>query len=131
MLTGIGIDVIETRVVERLLRELGSKFLDVALRPSEIANLPPPAGRPMYIARVLAAKEAGMKALGLGLGPSTTWRSFAVDDRPGVLSLRWTHPDADRTRFHLALSRSAGVVIATAWAFSESDDAAGTNGAVP
>lgn len=119
MLTGIGIDVIEIRVVERLLRELGGKFLDVALRPSEIANLPPPAGRPMYIARVLAAKEAGMKALGLGLGPSTTWRSFEVDDRPGVLALRWLHHGSEGTRFHLALSRSADAVIATAWAFAE------------
>jgi len=115
-LTGIGIDVIEIRVVERMLNELGDRFLHLALRPSELARLPDPAGRPMFVSRHLAAKEAAMKALGLGLGPSTSWRSFELEDAGERSRLTWVSKEGRQVKFHVAISRSAHTVTATAWA---------------
>lgn len=115
-LLGVGTDVIEIRVVERLIGALGDRFFRVALRPAELASLPEPAGRPMYVARHLAAKEAGMKALGLGLGPSTAWTSFELMERSGGLSLWWAGAESAGVEFRVAVSRSADAVIATVWA---------------
>lgn len=116
-LIGVGIDVIEIRVVERMIQEMGDKFLRLALRPSELDRLPEPAGQPMFVSRHLALKEAGMKALGLGLGPSTAWRSFEVNDTRSEVSLRWLSSGNQGVHFQAAVSRSAKTVIASAWAF--------------
>lgn len=115
---GIGIDVIEVRVVERMIRELGDRFLRLALCPRELERLPEPPGRPIWVSRNLAAKEAAMKALGLGLGPSTTWRTFEVIDTPGRPELRWLHREGSDVGFRIGISRSPGIVIATAWALA-------------
>jgi len=123
-LTGVGIDVIEIRVVERMLNELGDRFLQLALRPSELARLPEPPGRPMFVSRHLAAKEAAMKALGLGLGPSTSWRSFELEETEHRSRLTWISTEGRQVTFHVAISRSADTVIATAWA--EEDAACAT-----
>jgi len=105
--------------VERMLREMGDRFLRLALRDEELARLPDAPGQPMFVSRILASKEAGMKALGLGLGPSTTWRSFEMLDQPGRPGLRWVRQEGVGVRFELGVSRSAKTVIATAWAFRE------------
>ncbi|MBP7559633.1 MAG: 4'-phosphopantetheinyl transferase superfamily protein [Armatimonadetes bacterium] len=118
-LIGVGVDVIEIRVVERMIHEMGEKFLRLALRPSELARLPDPAGQPMFVSRHLAAKEAGMKALGLGLGPGTAWRSFEVVDDPSGVTMDWLNPGGEAVRFRVAVSRSAKTVIASAWAFGD------------
>ncbi len=120
-LIGIGIDVIEVRVVERMLHEMGERFLKLALRDEELERLPDAPGQPMFVSRILASKEAGMKAVGLGLGPSTTWRSFAMLDEPGRPGLRWVREEGAKVRFELGVSRSAKTVIATAWAFREEE----------
>jgi holo-[acyl-carrier-protein] synthase len=116
-LIGVGVDVIEIRVVERMIHEMGSRFLRLALTATEMEKLPDPAGQPMYVSRHLAAKEAGMKALGLGLGPGTAWRSFQVHDDPSRVSMEWLSPGGEEISFQLAISRSAETVIASAWAF--------------
>lgn len=120
---GIGIDVIEVRVVERMIQELGERFLRLALCPAELERLPDPAGQPIWVSRNLAAKEAAMKALGLGLGPSTTWRAFEVLDGPR-LELRWRHGHDIDVEFRIGISRSPGIVIATAWALAPVEEGA-------
>ena len=115
-IVGVGIDVIEIRVVARMIEEMGDRFLRLALREGELERLPEGPGRPMAVSRTLAAKEAAMKAVGLGLGPTTTWRSFEVIDRPGSLVLLWLRPEGADVEFRAGVSRSADTVIATAWA---------------
>lgn len=115
-LVGIGVDVIEVRVVERMIRELGERFFRLALCTAEMERLPDPAGRAMWISRNLAAKEAAMKALGLGLGPSTTWRTFELLDGGRKPQIRWVGAEERDIEFEIGISRSPGVVVATAWA---------------
>lgn len=67
MVVGVGVDVVEVERVERALRRWGEAFLARVYTPSERNRAGGRAGVARLAAR-FAAKEAVMKALGLGWG---------------------------------------------------------------
>jgi len=68
---GIGIDVVEVRRIERALTRWGEAFVTRVFTPGEEGRARHPRVRSRRLAVRFAAKEAVMKALGLG------WRTMA------------------------------------------------------
>ncbi|MDQ7859593.1 MAG: holo-ACP synthase [Armatimonadota bacterium] len=70
-LVGIGVDIVEVDRVERAVARWGEAFLRRVYAPAELARAQSAAGRFPRLAARFAAKEAVMKALGVG------WRALA------------------------------------------------------
>lgn len=71
---GIGVDVIEVRRIDRALGRWGDAFTGRLFTPDEVNRAGSDRVRAMRLAGRFAAKEAVMKALGLG------WRRMAWRD---------------------------------------------------
>ena len=83
MIKGIGIDTIELARIERVYREYGEKFLRRIYSSEERAyslRFKDPVPR---LAARFAAKEACMKALGVGWSNGVRWRDIVVINSPG------------------------------------------------
>ena len=79
MVVGTGIDVVEIERVARSIERYGSRFLDRVYTAAEIAYCQRKRrnAAESFAAR-FAAKEAGAKALGTGIGFGVTWRELEV-----------------------------------------------------
>jgi holo-[acyl-carrier protein] synthase len=87
MLVGLGVDLVETARVERLLARYGGRFVRKLMDPEEEARLPDPLPeRVRALSLAIAAKEAASKALGTGWSRGVRWRDVVVTrgDRPWV-----------------------------------------------
>ena len=111
MIYGIGIDLVDVRRMERVLRRWGDRFVKRVFTETE-AQICLQRGHPTSsFALRFAAKEAFSKALGLGMRQGLRWRDIEVihspEGRPG-LRLRGTSFDICRkkkiARLHLSLS---------------------------
>jgi len=71
MIRGIGVDIIEVPRIERAVARWGEVFLGRVFTEAERHHAGTSPGAPQRLAGRFAAKEAVMKALGLG------WRSMA------------------------------------------------------
>jgi len=67
-LQGIGIDLVENHRIGRLIELYGSKFLSRIYTERELLYCAPKANSVQCFAARFAAKEAFMKAVGMGLG---------------------------------------------------------------
>jgi holo-[acyl-carrier protein] synthase len=87
MLVGLGVDLVETARVERLLSRYGARFVRKLMDPDEEAGLPD-AGpeRVQALSLAVAGKEAASKALGTGWSRGVRWRDVVVTrgDTPSV-----------------------------------------------
>jgi len=77
MIRGVGIDIVEVARVERAVARWGEAFLDRVFTDQERAHAGGTALAAQRLAGRFAAKEAVMKALGLGLG-SMAWREIEI-----------------------------------------------------
>ena len=68
MVQGIGVDLVENRRIERLIRLYGTRFLNRIYTDRELSYCLPKANKVQCLAARFAAKEAVMKAFGRGLG---------------------------------------------------------------
>ncbi len=110
---GIGVDIVDTSRIAGMIARHGDRFLSRALTPRERAKLPKDPSLPIYAARRIAAKEAVIKALGMGLRPGSNWHCFEVEDiRPGWCEVHPRRKDLQQYRFHVAISRHGKMVIA-------------------
>jgi holo-[acyl-carrier protein] synthase len=83
MVIGIGLDLVETRRVERALARFGPRFVGKLMDPQEAAALPEaPPERARALARAVAGKEAASKALGTGWSRGVRWRDVVVTPGP-------------------------------------------------
>lgn len=64
MITGIGIDIVEIRRVEKLIRQYGSRFIKRTFTPKEIKYCKDKPNPAQHYAGRFAVKEALIKALG-------------------------------------------------------------------
>jgi holo-[acyl-carrier protein] synthase len=79
MVIGIGLDLVETQRVARLLERYGERFVRKLMDPAEAAALPEDASeRALRLALAVAAKEAASKALGTGWSRGVRWRDVVV-----------------------------------------------------
>jgi holo-[acyl-carrier protein] synthase len=80
---GVGLDIVETARVVRLLAEYGDRFVSKLMDAAEAAALPvPEAERARALALAIAGKEAASKALGTGWSEGVRWRDIVVATGP-------------------------------------------------
>jgi holo-[acyl-carrier protein] synthase len=87
MLVGLGVDLVETARVERLLSRYGGRFVRKLMDPDEEARLPDTGPeRVQALSLAVAGKEAASKAIGTGWSRGVRWRDVVVTrgDPPSV-----------------------------------------------
>jgi holo-[acyl-carrier protein] synthase len=83
MVIGIGLDLVETGRVARLLDRYGDRFVAKLMDPEEAGTLPQEgAARARRLALAVAAKEAASKALGTGWSHGVRWRDVVLSAEP-------------------------------------------------
>ncbi|MFN4263660.1 MAG: holo-ACP synthase [Thioalkalivibrionaceae bacterium] len=139
MIVGLGSDVVQSARIGAAWARFGERFLNRVLHPDErvawqgrfdaVEAVRPPKDWALaslqeqaavaWLARRFAAKEAAAKALGTGLGATTSWRDIVVlNDGNGRPRLRFEGGAARRAevlgtmRMHVTLSDDAGVAFA-------------------
>ncbi|CAN5344763.1 holo-ACP synthase [soil metagenome] len=81
-LFGIGIDVVETARIRRLIERQGDRFLDRVFTDGEIGYCRASKFPEQRYGARWAAKEAVSKALGTGIGETLGWKDIEVVRRP-------------------------------------------------
>ena len=104
MVIGLGTDLTEIERVERSIARFGDRFLERVFTARERAYCMRKKTSGESFAARFAAKEAGAKALGTGIGRGVVWHDFEVRREPG-----------QRPTLHLSgraaeLARGLGVV---------------------
>jgi holo-[acyl-carrier protein] synthase len=79
LVVGLGVDLVETSRVERILARWGDHFLAKLMEPAESQRLPSGPGRAAALALAIAGKEATSKALGTGWSRGVRWRDVVVE----------------------------------------------------
>ena len=115
MILGIGLDLVTVDRVDRMLERHGDRFLRRCFAPGELRR-PEDAE---HLAGLLAAKEAGYKALHRPTDPLFGWRDMqvthATSGRPELgFHGRAALAAADRglTRAHLTITHHGGLAAA-------------------
>ncbi|HYM91966.1 MAG TPA: holo-ACP synthase [bacterium] len=122
MIRGLGIDVIEVDRIRRAVARWGEGFLFRVFTPAELSRGSASPGAAERLAGRFAAKEAVMKALGLGrLGVGWQEIEITVDPlgKPGVRLMGRAAAVADRLgirAWRLAISHTRLLAIAQALA---------------
>ena len=89
MIYGIGIDIVSIRRIESMLERWGPFFTQRVYTPGEIAFCEGKSNPGQHFALRWAAKEAMLKALGLGLRGGIKWTDIeVVNDSYGQPSLK-------------------------------------------
>ena len=91
MIQGIGIDLVENDRIEKIIRKWGQKFLQRVFSEEEINYCGRHIQSAIHYGARFAAKEAFLKALGIGLGMGVKLREIEVvrgDQGKPDLSLR-------------------------------------------
>ena len=82
MILGIGNDLVDIRRIEGIIQRQGQKFIDRIFTKSE-QNRANSRAHPMAsYAKMFAAKEAFIKALGTGLAKGVTWHNAEITRNP-------------------------------------------------
>ncbi len=117
MIAGIGIDMIELHRVERALARFGTRFLERMLSSAERQGMH--GNDVAYVAGRVAAKEAGVKALGTGIAGGVGWKDIEIVNRPsGAPRIRYRAAAQKKMRAmgvvaaHLTLSHSQSHAVA-------------------
>ena len=83
MIIGTGVDIAEVDRIEAAIRRRGQPFLNRIYTPAEIAYCERHRDKFERYAARFAAKEAAMKALGIGWGRGVRWLDFEVTRQSG------------------------------------------------
>lgn len=78
MIYGIGIDIVSIGRIERMLAKWGPLFIERVFTPAEVAFCESKTKPGQHFALRWAAKEAMLKALGLGLRGGIKWTDIEV-----------------------------------------------------
>jgi holo-[acyl-carrier protein] synthase len=121
MIYGIGIDVLESERVQRVLEKFGERFVAHLLMPEERAQLERTARPGRFLAMHFAAKEAIVKAMGTGFAHGVWIRDV------GMVQNAWGRPEVVYSargakvrdglgigEGHVTLTDEAGLVVAVA-----------------
>lgn len=108
MIVGTGIDLVEIERVARSIERYGRRFLERVYTAGEIAYCERKRrnAAESYAAR-FAAKEAGAKALGTGMGFGVTWREIEVGREPAGRPLLLLHGRAAEIAQAMGVERSS------------------------
>ena len=78
MIIGIGSDLLDTRRIEAVIGRQGQRFIDRIFTPSEQARAENRSNPIFTYAKMFAAKEAIVKALGTGVAKGVTWHDIEI-----------------------------------------------------
>jgi len=119
VILGIGLDIVETGQLRRLLTEQGDRFEQRVFTEGERRECNGRADREQALAARFAAKEACLKALGTGVSQGITFLQVEIVEREGgVPAVHLTGPAAERAHdrgvrhMHVSLSHQAGMAAA-------------------
>lgn len=82
MILGVGTDLAEVGRIRQSIARYGDRFVDRIYTAHERNYAGSKANSAERFAARLAAKEAGMKAIGTGWRQGVTWRDFEVTNEP-------------------------------------------------
>jgi holo-[acyl-carrier protein] synthase len=83
LVVGLGLDLVELGRVARMLDRWGPRLLDKLMGLEEAEALPSGGEeRTLALARAIAAKEAGSKAIGTGWSRGVRWRDVVLAAGP-------------------------------------------------
>ena len=103
MIVGTGVDLAEVPRIRASIERFGQKFVHRIFTPSEIAYVERKANRYERYAARFAAKEAGMKAIGIGWRRGVTWQDFEVANLPSGKPTLLLHGAAARFALKLGV----------------------------
>jgi holo-[acyl-carrier protein] synthase len=119
LIAGTGVDIVEVARFERFVQEKNEALLDRLFTPAEREYCRPRKACAHHYAARFAAKEAFVKALGMGIREGIGWQDVEVThdalDKP---LFRFTPVAQERlrerqvVRSHLSLSHDGGLAIA-------------------
>jgi len=122
MIRGLGIDIVEVDRIRRAIARWGEAFLCRVFTPDELAGGGAPQGAAERLAGRFAAKEAVMKALGLGR-QGVGWQEIEITvdpfGKPGVRLTGRAATVAERLgvrAWHVAISHTRLLAVAEALA---------------
>lgn len=78
MIVGLGTDIVERRRIQASLDRLGNKFAERILTTDELGEFLASKQAGALLAKRFAAKEAAVKALGLGIGNGISWQQVSI-----------------------------------------------------
>ena len=121
MIVGIGLDIVETEQLRRLLSRQGDHFEERVFTPAERDACAARVDREQALAARFAAKEACLKALGTGWSEGLAFQQVeVVEGVGGAPNIKLSGQAADRARargvrqLHVTLSHQPGVAAAAA-----------------
>jgi holo-[acyl-carrier protein] synthase len=82
MVYGIGIDVVKIDRFERSLSRWGERFCQRVFTPRELSSCQTKARPGQHLALRFAAKEAFLKALGVGMFQGVGWKEIEISNEP-------------------------------------------------
>ena len=82
MVYGIGIDIIEIKRFERALERWGRRLHERVFTPGELSICLAKAHPGRHLALRFAAKEAFLKALGIGMFRGVAWNEIEISNDP-------------------------------------------------
>jgi len=119
VILGIGLDIVETAQLRRLLADQGDRFADRVFTPAERAACEGRIDHEQALAARFAAKEACLKALGTGVSAGLSFLQVEVAAAEGGRpTLTLSGAAAARAReqgvrhVHVSLSHQPGVAAA-------------------
>lgn len=124
-IVGHGIDIVEIARIQRMIDDHSDRFLERCFTPEE--RFQGEGGRRYaeHIAARFAAKEAAMKAMGIGLTGGVAWTDFSIrpepSGRPKLIIAGQAAPIAWRlgiNEWHVSLSHTETVAVASVIAVS-------------
>ena len=78
MILGIGNDLVDCRRIERIIHKFGQRFLDRVFTLHEQNRLKKRSAQASSFAKIFAAKEAVLKAIGTGMTQGTNWHQIEI-----------------------------------------------------
>ncbi|MBI5789460.1 MAG: holo-ACP synthase [Candidatus Schekmanbacteria bacterium] len=117
MIKGIGVDLVNIRRVEDIVKRWGEKFLPRVFTSAEIDYAYRHKNPYPYLAARFAAKEAMLKALGKGIGQGIDWRDIEVSSTGFTAPQIVCHDQALQhlpagCKIHLSISHDSEYAIA-------------------
>ena len=113
MIQGIGIDLVENERIEKIIGKWGEKFLHRVFSEDEISYCGRHAQASIHYGARFAAKEAFLKALGIGLGMGVKLREIEVvhndQGKPDLAVRDGAHLHLEKRgikRIHLSLAHT-------------------------
>ncbi|HEY1096826.1 MAG TPA: holo-ACP synthase [Alphaproteobacteria bacterium] len=122
MIIGLGTDIVQISRIKAMLDKFEERFQERCFTPAEISRASAKSNPAAAFARLYAAKEAALKALGTGMRESLAWHDFEVSHTllgapimhfTGGAALILKEKGVETPKLHLSLSDDGDYAVAT------------------